>query len=277
MRIAGQAISIIAALALCLVAQLTLLGVLTHNSDQERAYTDFRVQLANATAPVRGLDGDRRLLADGTPMAILAIPKLGLREVVGEGATPETLKSGPGHRRDTVLPGQAGTSVLLGRRAAYGGPFGAISTLSAGDEITLTTGQGAHTYRVSGVRRAGAPQPKELAKGEGRLTLVTADGPEFLPEDILRVDAKLTSQAVPSNGAPPSMAVRDAEQPMATDSGALVGLVGWGLVLCAGVAGVVYLRQRAGRWHAWVVGVPLLGALGLTVADQAASLLPNLL
>ncbi len=166
-----------------------------------------------------------------------------------------------------MLPGQAGTNVLLGRRAAYGGPFGAISTLSVGDEITLTTGQGAHTYRVSGVRRAGAPQPKELAKGEGRLTLVTADGPEFLPEDILRVDAKLTSQAVPSNGAPPSMAVPDAEQPMAIDSGALVGLVGWGLVLCAGVAGVVYLRQRAGRRHAWVVGVPLLGALGLTVAD----------
>jgi hypothetical protein len=106
---------------------------------------------------------------------------------------------------------------------------------------------------------------------------VTADGPEFLPSDILRVDARLTSQAVATNGALPAMAVRDAEQPMASDSAAIVPLVGWGLVLCAAVAGVVYLRQRAGRWHAWVVGVPLIGALGLTVADQAASLLPNLL
>jgi sortase A len=276
-RLAGQAICIVAALALCLVAQLTLLGVLSHNRDQDRAYNAFRVQLANATAPVGGLDGDRRLLADGTPMAILAIPKIGLREVVGEGTSPETLKSGPGHRRDTVLPGQVGACVLLGRRAAYGGPFGAISTLSVGDEITVTTGQGAQSYRVSGVRRAGSPQPKELARGEGRLTLVTADGPEFLPSDVLRVDARLTSTAYPTAGAPPAMAVRDAEQPMAEDSSAIVPLVAWGLVLCAAVAGVVYLRQRAGRWHSWVVGVPLLGALGLTVADQAASLLPNLL
>jgi sortase A len=277
MRIAGQAICIIAALALCLAGQLALLGVLSHNRDQERAYDGFRVQLANATAPVGGLDGNRRLLADGTAVAILAIPRLGLREVVGEGTSPEALKSGPGHRRDTVLPGQAGGSVLLGRRAAYGGPFGAISNLSVGDEITVTTGQGAHTYRVSGVRRAGSPQPQELAKGEGRLTLVTADGPAFLPSDVLRVDAKLTSAAVATNGAPPAMAVRDAEQPMALDFSAIVPLVAWGLVLCVGVAGVVYLRQRAGRWHAWIVGIPLIGALGLTLADQAVSLLPNLL
>ncbi|TCO62420.1 sortase [Actinocrispum wychmicini] len=277
MRIAGQAICIVAALALCLVAQLAVIGVLAHNRDQDTRYNSFRVELANATAPVGGLDKTRRLLADGTPMAILAIPKLGLREVVGEGTSPEALKSGPGHRRDTVLPGQNGVSVLYGRRAAYGGPFEGISTLSVGDDIKVTTGQGVHGYRVTGVRRAGAPQPVALAKGEGRLTLVTADGPLFLPSDVLRVDAKLTSQAYPTNGAPPAMAVRDAEQQMSEDFSAIVPMVAWGLVLCVAAGGVVFLRQRAGRWHAWVVGVPLLGALGLTVADQAASLLPNLL
>jgi sortase A len=276
-RMAGQAVCIIAALALCLVGQLALIGVLAHNSDQDRAYNDFRIQLANATAPVSGMDQDRRLLADGTPIAIIGIPRLGLREVIGEGTSPEALKAGPGHRRDTVLPGQPGVTVLLGRKAAYGGPFGEISTLSVGDEIKLTTGQGDHTYRVTGVRRAGSPQPSELAKDEGRLTLVTADGPPFLPSDVLRVDAKLTSAPVAANLSLPAMVVRDAEQPMAMDGTELVPLVAWGLVLCVGVAAVVYVRQRAGRWHAWVVGVPLLGALGLTVADQAASLLPNLL
>lgn len=277
MRIAGQAVCIIAALALCLVGQLALLGVLSHNRDQDRSYNDFRIQLANATAPVSGMDGDRRLLVDGTSIAVITIPRLGLKEVVGEGTSPEALKAGPGHRRDTVLPGQPGVSVLLGRRAAYGGPFGEISTLSVGDEIVMTTGQGEHKYRVSGVRRAGAPQPSELAKGEGRLTLVTADGPAFLPSDVLRVDAKLSSTPVAANPALPAMVVRDAEQPMAMDDTEIVPLVAWGLVLCIGVAAVVYVRQRASRWHAWVIGVPLLGALGLTVADQAASLLPNLL
>src|SRR5262249_3890372 len=113
-------------------------------------------------------------------------------------------------------------------RAGYSGPFGEISTLSVGDEIRVVTGQGAHGYRVTGVRRAGSPQPTELSKGEGRLTLVTADGPAFLPSDVLRVDAQLTTPAFPSAGAPPAMAVRDAEQPMASDGSAIVPLVAWG-------------------------------------------------
>jgi hypothetical protein len=64
---------------------------------------------------------------------------------------------------------------------------------------------------------------------------------------------------------------------MAGDDGALVPLVGWGLVLVLAAGGVVYTYQRLGKWQAWVIGVPVLGALGLTVADNIASMLPNLL
>jgi hypothetical protein len=34
---------------------------------------------------------------------------------------------------------------------------------------------------------------------------------------------------------------------------------------------------RWGRWQAWIVGVPVLLAVGLAVADLASSFLPNLL
>jgi hypothetical protein len=40
---------------------------------------------------------------------------------------------------------------------------------------------------------------------------------------------------------------------------------------------VAWARVRWGVWEAWVVGLPLLAALGLAVADRVAQLLPNLM
>jgi LPXTG-site transpeptidase (sortase) family protein len=276
-RIAGHALTIVAVLALSLVGQLVLIGAVQHSRDQDLAYDDFRNQLANATAPVAALDSGGHLLASGTSVAVLSIPKLGLQEVVGEGTSSEALKSGPGHRRDTVLPGQVGVSVVMARRAGYGGPFSRLAELHRGDVVTVTTGQGEHLFRVLDVRHANDPQPAAPAKGEGRLTLVTADGSPYLPSDVLRVDASLVTPAVVSGGVLPAYALPDSEQAMAGDDGALVPLVGWGLVLVLAAGGVVYTYQRLGKWQAWVIGVPVLGALGLTVADNIASMLPNLL
>ncbi|MFD1273890.1 sortase domain-bontaining protein [Streptomyces kaempferi] len=65
------------------------------------------------------------LLAPGTPVALIDIPAAHLHQVVLEGTDSGVLTDGPGHRRDTPLPGQSGTSVLMGRAAAYGGPSAA--------------------------------------------------------------------------------------------------------------------------------------------------------
>jgi LPXTG-site transpeptidase (sortase) family protein len=278
LRVSGAFLSILAALLLGFVAQLTLFGGLQHSRAQRMEYADFRGALAQAKAPVGQVDDGGGLLTLGTPIAVLDIPRIGLHEVVGEGTTAGVLAAGPGHRRDTVLPGQAGTSVLLGRRAGYGGPFARIDTLRRGDRITVATGQGMHTFAVLGVRRVGDPQPAALTTGQGRLTLVTASGPAYVPTDVVRVDAVLTSGAQPV----PRMvigtgALPPAEQAMGIDQGVLVPLVLWGQLLVAAALGVVWIRHRVGRWHAWVIAVPVLGFLGVTVADQAASLLPNLL
>jgi LPXTG-site transpeptidase (sortase) family protein len=278
LRVSGAFLSILAALLLGFIAQLTLFGGLQHSRAQRMEYADFRGSLAQAKAPVGQVDDGGGLLTLGTPVAVLDIPRIGLHEVVGEGTTAGVLTAGPGHRRDTVLPGQAGTSVLLGRRAGYGGPFARIDTLRRGDRITVATGQGMHTFTVLGVRRAGDPQPAALTTGQGRLTLVTASGPAYVPTDVVRVDAVLTSGAQPV----PRMvigtgALPPAEQAMGIDQGVLVPLVLWGQLLVAAALGVVWIRHRVGRWHAWVIAVPVLGFLGVTVADHAASLLPNLL
>ncbi|PZF80764.1 sortase domain-containing protein [Jiangella anatolica] len=291
------ALQILAIVALGFIVDVVLVSQLQHDRDQETLYADFRADLALGIAPVGQLqppeppgvprpgedsggqeEAEDRLMAFGTPVAVLEIPRLGLTEVVLEGTTSDVMRSGPAHRRDTPLPGQEGTSVIMGRRTTYGGPFGRIDTLERGDQITIVTGQGQHLYEVLGVRREGDPLLPAVADGAGRLTLVTADGRPLLPSGVLRVDAELVSDAHP---APPKVLttplLTEAEQTMATDQAAWYPLVLLGQGLLLSVAATVWARNRLGRWQAWVFGIPVLVALGLTTADQVARLLPNLI
>ncbi|PRX91745.1 sortase [Allonocardiopsis opalescens] len=283
--VSGMALSILAAFLLGLVAHVTVVSQLRYERAQQIAYTELRAQLANALAPtgqtvVDPLDPEAqpRLVAMGAPVALLEIPAIGLRTVVGEGTTSSVLADGPGHRRDTVLPGQAGTSVIMGRQAAYGGPFAELATLAPGTEFTVTTGQGEHGYRVLGVRLPGDPLPQPPAQDEGRLTLVTAHGRPFLPEDVLRVDAELVSEVQPAPGRVIAAGTLPPEEgTLAGDDRAWIAVVLYGQAVAIAAAVITWARFRWGPRQAWIVGAPVLGFLGLSMADQIARLLPNLL
>ncbi len=287
-RIPAATTGILAALLLGVLADLLVLGQVRHHRDQQIAYADFRESLAKATAPVAPTGDDGKLLPLGTPVAVLEIPKLGLTEVIREGTTSGVLRSGPGHRRDTVLPGQIGISVVMGRQTAYGGPFRRIKELRAGDTFTVTTGQGRHFYKVLGPRRPGdpVPPPQQRAdnKSPSRLTLVTAEGSPLVPSRILRVDADLDADRLqPSNPKltpRPVLVSKDlpaSEEPMGTDSAAWIFVVLWGQALVAAALLTAWMLRRWGRWQTWIVAVPVIAALGLTLTDQIARLLPNLL
>lgn len=276
-RITGAALTVLGLVVLSFVLHLLLVTQVRYERTQQIAHADFRTDLARGVAPVGQTDIDGALLDPGRPVAVLRIPALGTQDVVLEGTTSAVLENGLGHRRDTCLPGQAGVSVVMGRRAAYGGPFSGINLLRPGDAVIAITGQGRHDYRIRGVRRPGDPVPPALADGAGRLTLVTADGPPYLPTNVLYVDADLMSavQPMPSRrfGA---QSLPSAEKAMATDTGAWTAVVLWGQALLLGACAVSWAVARWGRWQAWVVGVPLLAALGTTVADHVARVLPNL-
>jgi len=277
-RIAGTALLVVGALLIGLVAQLAGVSQLSYARDQQLALDGFRYDLANATAPVGQVSSDGKLLAAGTPVAILDIPTLGVREVVLEGTTSHTLLSGPGHRRDTPLPGQVGASVFYGRQASFGAPFAAIGSLKKGDKIVATTGQGPARYTVTDVRYTGDPLPAPMTSGEGRLTLVSAAGIPFMPDSIVRVDAKLTSTAQESPGKVVGYpALDENELTMAGDTSALPLLV-LGIILLFASLGLFTLSRRYwGRWQTWIVAVPVLIAVGGFCAQQVAVLLPNLI
>jgi hypothetical protein len=131
------------------------------------------------------------------------------------------------------------------------------------------------TYRVIDVRRPGDREPQYVT-GTGRLILATAAGSPFLPSGVLRVDARLTSQAQPAPRQLPSNYLSDAEAPLAIDSNAWFPLVIWLQGLAVGAVLIMWARTRWGRWQVWIVAVPVIGFFGLSVADQVARLLLNL-
>jgi sortase A len=278
-EMAGTTLWILALCLLGFVLWFAFLSRLHYDRIQVESYANFRVNLALATAPTGPTQPGfpTKLLVPGTPVGVLNIPEIGLTSVIFEGTSGRVLESGPGHLRDTPLPGQPGVSVIFGRRAAYGGPFSRLPWLKAGDIFTVTTGQGVASYRVIDLRRAGDPVPPFTA-GSGRLILVTADGPPLAPFGVLRVDADLISK--PSQA--PTMVISAAqlgpsEQVLGTDPNALWAVVLWGVLLLGAAALLAWAGQQWGRWQTWIVAVPVVLFLSLTISDQVAVLLPNLM
>jgi sortase A len=278
-EVAGTTLWILALCLLGFALWFVVFSRLYYDRAQADAYANFRTTLAQAVAPTGPTQplNPGQLLAPGTAVAMLTIPEIGLNAVVFEGTSGQVLESGPGHVRDTPLPGQAGISVIFGRRVAYGGPFSGITKLRLGDTFTTTTGQGVSHYRVIALLHGG-DSFSETA-GQGYLFLVTADGPALIPSGVVRVYAALTSKVNPA----PAMVVTPSdiapsELPLGTDTTvALVPLVLWGAALVLAACTLSWFRQRWGRWQVWVVAVPVMGFLFLSVADQSALLLPNLM
>lgn len=277
----ASSLSLLALALFAFVMNVTVISAVEHARSQRVAYAELREQLSAVTAPVGQVDAAGQLLALGTPVAYLTIPGLGLeREVVFEGTTAQVLTKGPGHRRSSVLPGQAGVAILYGRGWSHGGPFGGAADLSVGAPITVTTGQGEHSYRVTGVRKDGSPipPPPNASQGGGRLTLVTAVGAPFAPAGTVYVDADLTSTAaVAAPRVLGAAGLLPSEEALASDRTAwpAVALMLQALALCS--VAIAVATRRWGRSQAWLVGVPVLALTAVLASRQVMRLLPNLL
>ena len=267
-----------AALLIGLAANILLLSHIHHLVGQQIALNTFRQELSDSTAPVSEGDVNDVLLADGVPVARIAIPSIGVDEVVLEGSSSGVTANGPGHRRDTVLPGQAGVSVVLGRAAAYGGPFSRIQELAPGATITTITGQGRSTYRVVGVRYAGDPDLPALPGGQGRLTLETARSLPYVPSGVVRVDAQLVGTPKPAGTRQTTANTLPlADRELGSDPSTIWLLVFALQALVAAEFIAARLFDRFGAQRIWIVFVPITLAVGVVAADQVSRLLPNLL
>jgi hypothetical protein len=258
-----------------MVVQLAVLSPLEYRSAQVSLLNQFRTEVALGTAPLGPVGQDGHLLPLGTPVALITAPAIGLRAVVLEGTTSSVLAKGPGHARDTVFPGGPGTSVLLGRASAYGGPFGKITQLRPGQVIVVTTQVGTSRFRVFRVRPAGA-KVRTIPAGTSRLTLGTASGPSYAPSGVVWVDAAKVGTPLAGASAS-SVQLLPGEKPLATDTSTLWALFLWLEALAVLLAGAVWTWRRWGRAQAWIVFTAPMLLVWTYIADQIARLLPNLL
>ncbi|WP_166880068.1 sortase [Salinibacterium sp. ZJ450] len=274
----GVAWLTISALVLGFLLHVVVISGLQHQRAQTLGYDELRDSLAKSETPVSQIDFTDNPVAAGTPLALLEIPKLGLRQVIVEGTTAETLREAPGHRRDSVLPGQAGTSVILGRQTTYGGPFGTLSRLQPGDVIRVTTGQGVNTFEVFGLRRAGDPQPAAPSRGEGRLELVTADGPALFLTGALHLDAALVSDTQDTPGRIfTETALPPEERALGVDSSGWAVVIVYLMLMVAAAVGTRWAWRHLGRWQTWLAGAPVLLIVGMGTADAIVNIMPNLI
>jgi len=265
--------AMIAVVSLWVVLQVLVLSGFSQARDQHLLYDDFRQELAAATAPTGPI------VPAGDPVALLTVPQLGISQVVVEGTASGDLLAGPGHRRDTVLPGQAGVSLVYGRATTYGAPFRHITELERGDQIVVQTGQGRTVFQVDGVRRAGDPLPTPVTGEQARLTLVTAQSSGALAglraHDAVFVDAT-AAEGQPFPAGRPT-AVPESEKAMAVETTALPTLALALGLLVALTAAVVAARQRWSTALVWVIASPVAIALSWFTTDAVMRLLPNLM
>ena len=263
----------VAIVSLWFVFQVLVLSGFSQARDQHLLYSEFRQQLAAATAPTGPV------VPPDHPVALLTIPHLGLSQVVVEGTASGDLLAGPGHRRDTVLPGQRGVSLVYGRAGTYGAPFRHVTTLQKGNQIVVQTAQARTVFEVDDVRRAGDTLPTPPTGEQARLTLVTAESTGPLAGLRARTAVYVDATAAKGQPFPPGRpgAVPDSEKAMASESGALPMLVLALALLGVLTLGITVARQRWSGALVWVIAAPVAIALAWFTTDVVVRLLPNLL
>jgi sortase A len=84
----------------------------------------------------------------GDAIGEIEMPAIDKSAYLVEGTATDDLRKGPGHYRDTPMPGERGTVAIAGHRTTHGAPFRNIDKLDRGDRITLQMPYGSFVYKV---------------------------------------------------------------------------------------------------------------------------------
>jgi sortase A len=101
----------------------------------------------------------------------VVIPKIGLDAIVVEGASRKALSEGPGHMKETAMPGETGNAVITGHRDTF---FRHIYELVKGDRVQVRRAGREFTYEVTG-KKIVMPDDVSVIRQtpDAQLTLIT--------------------------------------------------------------------------------------------------------
>ena len=191
--------------------------------------------------------------AEGQPLAVIDIPKIGADDVVVQGTGAADLRLGPGHYAGTPLPGQRGNSGIAGHRTTYGAPFSKLDQLSLGDTILVTTLQGRFTFRVTQTVVVPPTDVSVLDPSSTPMLTLTTCTPRFSASERLVVHAALVlgTDRTPgplSPGSEGRPGVASKSTLLAGTQGPWAGAIVWGAVtLLVSILAWLFGRSRQRR------------------------------
>ena len=258
---------------------------ISQHQAQQSLGRQFRAHLGHSASPaapqhLTAASAHLAQPAEGSVVARLQIPAIGVDEYVVQGTAEGDLAKGPGHYVGTAMPGQAGNVAVAGHRTTYGAPFNNLDQLTPGDPVVLTSQSGTRLeYVVSHKPVAVAPSDVAVLRpfGDNRLTLTTCN-PRFSASQRLVVVAALRSSVVKSTASASAPA-----KPATLVGGG--GSVGWNLVYLPAVLAVIavmvllgLMDRRAARYHGrfgrWIILGPIWVAAVYVLFELLSSLLP---
>jgi len=210
----------------------------------------------------------------GDPVALIQMPSIKLEAVVVEGTSGAQLMKGPGHFRNTVMPGQKGNAAIAGKRTTYGAPFSKLGDLQPGDQIQTTTTSGVFRYQVdSNPTKVGSGQRDPLRPTTTpRLTLVTAD-PKYVANGRQVVTARMLSKPKSAAAAPTSVVDRP-ESGLSGDFRVWAQTLIFAQLLVAAFLAARLLYRRWLRWPTYLITTPIILAILILFFESVSQLLP---
>lgn len=118
---------------------------------QERLFKDFDNVLKKIeNGEIKEPDSSEVAEVEVDAIALLEIPKIGLKVAVAEGTSDDIISHAVGHFTETAQPGKVGNFALVGHRNFTTGEFFLkINKLQPGDEVKVTTYDNTYVYKVT--------------------------------------------------------------------------------------------------------------------------------
>jgi sortase A len=109
------------------------------------------------------------VVAYGSTIGRVVVPRLGLRSIVREGADENTLRRAVGHVPSTQMPGEVGNSAIAAHRDTL---FRALKDIKLGDRVSFESPQGTFDYRVISTKIV-KPSDVSVLEPQGNQKLLT--------------------------------------------------------------------------------------------------------
>ena len=216
---------------------------------------------------------------NGGPVAVIAIPKISLNQVVVQGTAEGDLELGPGHYTQTPLPGENGNVAIAGHRTTWGKPFYNLDQLKPGDLIYLATSRGTFVYKMTSSQIVDPTDVGVLDPTPTPTLTLTTCNPKYSAAQRLVVKAVLASTlpsiALDPVSLGPSTTVHNNSSQSGPKGSSLWSVFLFALltiVLCVGAWFLAPRLQR--RWVAYAVVAPFALASLFVFFAQVSSHLP---